>query len=46
MDANYGGTEIQRAIKLAFSRRDRSKHTTMFVLTDGDVCGTNPFQYC
>jgi len=37
MQANYGGTEIAKALQFAVVSRNRDRPTAMFVLTDGDV---------
>ncbi|KAG1730069.1 hypothetical protein EDB19DRAFT_1741522 [Suillus lakei] len=37
MEANYGGTEIARALQFALASRNRDRPTAMFVLTDGDI---------
>ncbi|KAJ7071390.1 von Willebrand factor type A domain-containing protein [Mycena amicta] len=37
MDANYGGTEIKKALEAVFASRNTSSSTAVFVLTDGDV---------
>jgi hypothetical protein len=37
MKANYGGTEIAKALHFAIASRNRDRPTAMFVLTDGDI---------
>lgn len=37
MDANYGGTEIRRALEKIFETRCITSSTACFVLTDGNV---------
>lgn len=37
MQANYGGTEIAKALQFAIASRNRDRPTAMFVLTDGDI---------
>ncbi|KAG2148792.1 hypothetical protein DEU56DRAFT_81180 [Suillus clintonianus] len=37
MQANYGGTEIARALQFAIASRDCDRPTAMFVLTDGNI---------
>lgn len=37
MSADYGGTEIQGALSMTFSKRRTDRATNVFVLTDGDV---------
>lgn len=37
MDANYGGTEIYSALSSTFTIRRTDRHTSVFLLTDGDV---------
>lgn len=39
MGADYGGTEMRRALEETFKLRDNGKHTSVFLLTDGDVSG-------
>ncbi|KAH7889185.1 hypothetical protein F5I97DRAFT_1842335 [Phlebopus sp. FC_14] len=37
MSANYGGTEIGKALRFTLQRRMKDRPTAVFVLTDGDV---------
>ncbi|KAJ6476299.1 von Willebrand factor type A domain-containing protein [Mycena sanguinolenta] len=37
MDADYGGTEIRRALAVCFATRKRDRPTSVFVLTDGEA---------
>lgn len=37
MDADFGGTEMRKALDATFSSRKTDKPTSVFVLTDGDV---------
>ncbi|KAG2126598.1 hypothetical protein DEU56DRAFT_822144 [Suillus clintonianus] len=37
MQANYGGTEIAKALQFAIASRNHGRPTAMFVLTDGDI---------
>ena len=37
MDANYGGTEIRAAVQHVLANRGRTRPTSFFVLTDGEV---------
>ncbi|KAG1755260.1 uncharacterized protein EDB91DRAFT_1098001 [Suillus paluster] len=37
MQANYGGTEIAKALQFAIASRNHDRPTAMFVLTDGDI---------
>ncbi|KAF7373315.1 hypothetical protein MSAN_00541000 [Mycena sanguinolenta] len=37
MDADYGGTEIRRALAACFAARKRDRPTSVFVLTDGEA---------
>lgn len=37
MRANFGGTEIRRALDSVFCVRKTDRLTSLFVLTDGDV---------
>ena len=36
-EANYGGTEIAKALQSTITSRNRDRPTAMFVLTDGDI---------
>ena len=38
MDADFGGTELEAALRHTLSIRDRKTPTMLFVLTDGQVC--------
>ncbi|KAG1850824.1 hypothetical protein DFJ58DRAFT_729115 [Suillus subalutaceus] len=37
MEANYGGTEIAKALEFAIASRNSGRPTAMFVLTDGNI---------
>ncbi|ORY91748.1 von Willebrand factor type A domain-domain-containing protein [Leucosporidium creatinivorum] len=37
MDADFGGTEMRKALEATFSSRKTDKPTSVFVLTDGDA---------
>ncbi|KAM0788674.1 hypothetical protein ACM66B_002772 [Microbotryomycetes sp. NB124-2] len=37
MDANFGGTEMNAALKYTFERRDQAIPTSVILLTDGDA---------
>ncbi|KAF0469433.1 von willebrand domain-containing protein [Gigaspora margarita] len=41
MDANYGGTEIYNPLKWAFENSRNNMPTSIFLLTDGQVCNVD-----
>ncbi|KAF9030093.1 VIT-domain-containing protein [Hymenopellis radicata] len=41
MEADYGGTEMRRALEMCFKHRRTDRPTSVFVLTDGDAWDLN-----
>ncbi|KAF8990699.1 VIT-domain-containing protein [Hymenopellis radicata] len=41
MEADYGGTEVRRALEMCFKHRRTDRPTSVFILTDGDAWDLN-----